>query len=103
MRRSSLNFIVDLVGFVVLLGMVITGLIMMYVLPPGTGCGGQGWRGGRGEEAARTLLSLGRHDWGKIHYVLALLFIVLMTAHILLHWEWIKNYFKSLTGPSGRS
>jgi hypothetical protein len=97
MKRTTLNFIIDLIGFIDLLCMVITGIIMMYVLPPGTG--GGGFRGGR-PEGAELLLSLGRHEWGKIHYCLALVFIVLMTAHVLLHWEWIKGCFKSLFGCS---
>ena len=100
MKRTTLNFVIDLISFVALLGMVITGISMMYVLPPGTG--GGGFRGGRGEETAAELLSLSRHEWGKIHYCLALLFIVLMTAHILLHWTWIKNCFKSLFGSSSQ-
>jgi hypothetical protein len=98
MKRTTLNFVIDLISFVALLGMVVTGIIMMYVLPPGTG--GGGFRGGRGEQTAPVLLSLSRHEWGKIHYCLALLFVVLMTAHILLHWTWIKNCFKSLFGSS---
>lgn len=102
MKRTTLNFVIDLISFVALLGMVTTGIIMMYVLPPGSGGCGEGFRGGRGEEPIEVLLSLSRHEWGKIHYCLALLFIVLMTAHILLHWTWIKNCFKSLFGSSSQ-
>jgi hypothetical protein len=97
MKRATLNFIIDLTSFIDLLCMVITGMIMMYVLPPGTG--GGGFRGGRAE-GAKLLWSLSRHEWGKIHYCLALVFIVLMTAHVLLHWEWVKGCFKSLFGRS---
>lgn len=97
MKRTTLNFTIALISFVDLLCMVATGMIMMYVLPPGTG--GGGFRGGR-TEGAELLLSLSRHQWGKIHYCLALVFIVLMTAHVLLHWEWIKSWFKSLFGRS---
>lgn len=98
MKRSSLNFIVDLVSFIDLLGIVLTGIIMKYVLPPGTGGCGREVSGGMGREHIRSLWSMTRHEWGSIHYYLALLFIVLMTAHILLHWGWIKNCFKSLFG-----
>ncbi|MHC4185680.1 MAG: DUF4405 domain-containing protein [Planctomycetota bacterium] len=101
MKRTTLNFVIDLISFIDLLGMVTTGMIMMYVLPPGTG--GGGYRGGRGPETAKLLWSLSRHQWGKIHYCLALLFIVLMTAHILLHWTWIKTCFKSLLGICGKA
>jgi len=94
-KRSTFNFIVDLAAFVDLLGMVFTGIIMKYVLPPGTGGRGLG-RGAGGGRHIKDLWSMTRHEWGDIHYYLALLFIVLMTAHILLHWTWIKNYVKSL-------
>lgn len=98
MRRSTLNFIIDLVGFVMLLGLIVTGTIMKYVLPPGTG--GRGWRlhGGRGGEHIKTLLSMSRHDWGDIHFYIAVCFVALMIVHTVLHWGWIKNYFKLLVG-----
>lgn len=98
MKRSSLNFIVDFASFVSLLGIVFTGIIIKYVLPPGTGGCGQELSGGLGREHIRDLWSMTRHEWGNIHYYFALLFIVLMTAHILLHWDWIRNCFKSLFG-----
>lgn len=39
MRRTTLNFIVDLIGFVDLLLLAATGAIMKWVLPPGWGGG----------------------------------------------------------------
>ena len=101
MKRNLLNFIIDTTAFIVLLGLTATGLIMQYVLPPGTGggCGdgyGSGFRGGRGPECAKDLLSMTRHQWGDVHYILAVIFIVLILVHIILHFSWIKNCFKSL-------
>ncbi|MHC4705620.1 MAG: DUF4405 domain-containing protein [Planctomycetota bacterium] len=96
MKRSTVNFIVDLISFVDLLGMAFTGLIMKYILPPGTGGCGRLEHDGRGREQIRELWSLTRHEWGSIHYCLALLFIALMVVHIILHWAWIKSYFKPL-------
>jgi len=46
---------VDLVSFVDLLGMAFTGIIMKYVLPPGTGGCGQLLHGGRGREHIKEL------------------------------------------------
>lgn len=101
MKRSSLNFIIDTVSFIDLLGIVFTGLIMEYILPPGTGGSGCGLHGGCGRGIhAKSLWSMTRHEWGDIHFGLAILFIVLMIVHIILHWSWIKNYFKSLLGHS---
>jgi len=91
-----LNFIVALVAFLNLLCLAFTGFIMKYILPPGTGGCGQRMFGGLGGEHIKSLWSMSRHEWGDIHFYLALLFIVLMTAHILLHWSWLKNYLKSL-------
>ena len=80
---------VDVVGFFLLIGLTITGSIMKWVLPPGTG----GRHGGQGEQV-KTLLSLGRHDWGNIHFWLSVSFIVIMLIHLALHYNWIKGYFK---------
>lgn len=102
MKRSSLNFTVDLVSFVNLLGLAFTGFIIKYVLPPGTGGRGRDLHGGYGGEHIKDLWSMTRHQWGGIHFYLALLFVILMVVHIILHWTWIKNYFKSLIGFSRR-
>lgn len=83
--------------------MVFTGIIMKYILPPGTGGLGREISGGMGREQIKDLWSMTRHEWGSVHFYLALLFIVLMTAHILLHWDWIKNCFKSLFGFSRKT
>jgi hypothetical protein len=102
MRRTTLNFIVDLIGFVDLLLLAATGVILKWVLPPGSGGHGRGFHGGRGGEHIRDLWGMGRHDWGDIHFVLSLLFIVLMFVHLVLHWTWIKTCVKSIFAPSHR-
>jgi len=105
MKRATLNFIVDLISFCNLLGLAFTGSIMKWILPPGTGGYGRGFRGGRGPGEIKYLWSMTRHEWGAIHFYLAVLFVTLMVVHIILHWTWIKCYFKSLFGlfekPSG--
>lgn len=100
MKRGTLNFIVDLVSFIDLLGLAFTGFIMKYVLPPGSGGHGLGFRGGRGAGEIKYLWSMTRHEWGDIHFYLAVLFVTLIVVHIILHWSWIKGYFKSLFGVS---
>jgi len=97
MSRSTLNFVLDLVSFLNLLGLAITGFVMRYVLPPGTGGLGRTLHGdsGRGINV-EELWSMTRHEWGSIHFYLAVAFIVLMVIHIILHWTWIKCYVKSV-------
>lgn len=81
MRRNTLNFWIDFVSLVVMLGLAWTGLLIHYVLPPGTG--------GRHGGYAQMLWGLGRHDWGSIHFYLALVLIGLMFVHVWLHWSWV--------------
>ena len=101
MKRTTWNFVVDSILFMDLLLLAGTGAILKWVLPPGSGGGGgHGLRGGRGlglgGSQVRQLLGLGRHDWGDIHFVLALLFVLLILVHIVLHWTWIKTCSKSI-------
>lgn len=103
MKRSNLNFIVDLISLITLIGMVCTGLVMKYVLPPGSGGCGGGFRGGRGQEQVRDLWSMTRHEWGYIHFDLAVLFAILMVVHIILHWTWIKSYVRCLLRPARKT
>jgi hypothetical protein len=93
-----INFIVDLVSFLALLGLVVTGSIIHWVLPPGTGGLGRELHSGLGREQIEELLGMSRHDWGNIHLWLGITFIVLMAVHIVLHWGWISCYVRSLFG-----
>ena len=90
-----MNFIVDL------LLLTATGTIIEWVLPPGSGGGhGYGFRRGRDPGEVKDLLGLGQHDWGDIHFVLALLFLIVILVHLILHWTWIKTCGKSILSPS---
>ncbi len=102
MKRTTLNFVVDSAGFLNLLLLAGTGAILKWVLPPGSGGGhGRAFRGGRGQQETELLLGLGRHDWGDIHFVLAMLFLLLVLVHLCLHWSWIKTCGKSILLRSG--
>ncbi len=97
MSRSAMNFILGLVSFLNLSGLIFTGFIMRYILPPGTGGLGRTLHGGSGRGVqAQELWSMTRHEWGSIHFYLAVVFVVLMVIHVILHWIWIKCYVKSV-------
>jgi uncharacterized protein DUF4405 len=85
MNRPTLNLIVDglaLVGFIFL---VATGLIMHFVLPPGSG-GGPG-----GHRVAITIWGLSRHQWGEIHFWIAVGLLIVLSLHLSLHWRWVVS------------
>jgi len=89
--KSKINFWLAAVMLTDLFFLVLIGLIMHYVLPPGSGLH-QGLGGGE----AKTFLMLGRHDWGAAHWVLAVIFLSLLLAHLLLHWRWIWRQYKTI-------
>ncbi len=76
MKRNTLNFIIDLTSLLAMWGLVTTGLLMKYVLPPGTGH----WLAVKGMD---------RHEWGVVHFWLAVAVCVLAVVHVLLHWQWV--------------
>ena len=71
---------------------------MKYILPPGTGARHHGI-----DEHTRFLLGWGRHDWGDLHFILAVIFVILMVIHIILHWKWIVDYLRKTDNNSERS
>ena len=95
MKRNTLNFWIDLISFLVMFGLTWTGLLIHYVLPPGTG--------GRHGEQSLALWGLGRHDYGDIHFYLALTLMGLMVIHVWLHWSWICAVMNKLLGMKSTS
>ena len=89
MRKNTVNFLVDLATLLAILAMTGTGLILKYSLPPGSG--------GRG----LVLWGLGRHDWGGVHFWIAVGLGVLLVVHLVLHWPWVVATFRRLTSGSG--
>jgi len=76
MNRTILNIIIDLLAALLFLGMIATGYILRFPLPPGT-------------NKSHILWSLSRHQWGEIHFWISLGLLVTMMIHLVLHWNWI--------------
>lgn len=76
MARGTLNFIIDAVTFMLMLTMIATGLLVRFVLPPGSG-------------ERRSLWDYTRHDWGDVHFWLAVALGGLVLVHLTLHWGWV--------------
>jgi len=87
MRRVTVNFIVNVVSFLVLLGLLSSGIII--ALPHEHG------------PNETKPLGIGRGQWGDIHFWLGIIFVALMLVHLVLHWDWIKCYVKSFFCSSG--
>ncbi|MDC7127015.1 MAG: DUF4405 domain-containing protein [Spirochaetales bacterium] len=79
MKRNTLNFYVDIITFIVFIGVVSTGIILRAP-------------------------SLDTLPWGithkelvDFHWILGVLMLILVLIHLLLHWNWAKvNFYKKL-------
>lgn len=90
MKKPVWNMIIDVMSLIVFTFMISTGLLLKYVLPPGSGrtevvLGSHG----RGHQTIDLFMGLARHDWGIIHFYLSLGFLVFLIIHLALHWNWI--------------
>ena len=85
MVRNRLNYCVDALA---LLGLLTTGWVIHYTLPAGTG--------GRGRGVAWTLWGWTRHNWGDLHFWLAIGVVGLLLVHVVLHWGWVCATTQSL-------
>ena len=87
MKRATVNFIVNLVSFLVLAVLSSSGIIIAMPHEHGPN--------------EKRILGLGRGQWGDIHLWLGIAFVVLMLVHLVLHWGWVKWYVKSIFCPGG--
>lgn len=85
MKQSNIIKLVDLLSFLSLVTMLVTGLLIEYSLPPRSG--------------SSEVWGLSRHDWGEIHFYGSLIFLALMAAHLLTHLKYLKSV---LLGKAGR-
>ena len=86
-RKAVVNFVLEGATLITLILLAATGFIMEWRLPPGSG--GMGPGRGAGREGALTMLGMNRHQWGDIHFWIAMTFLILLTLHLFLHWWWI--------------
>ncbi len=76
MNRNRLNFLVDGITALAALNLVFTGLLIYFVLPPGSG-------------RTMTVLNGDRHGWGDVHFWTAMVVLALVLVHVALHWPWV--------------
>lgn len=77
MRRNVLHLSVDVLLLLTVLGLMLTGLLIAFVLPPGQG-GARVW-------------GWTRHDWGDVHFWIAVAMLGAAVLHVILNWGWVCN------------
>lgn len=76
MTRTTLNLCIDTLALGLFALLSTTGVLMRYLLPPGSGRFTLAW-------------SLDRHGWGALHFWIAVAFLTALVVHLALHWKWI--------------
>jgi hypothetical protein len=81
MKKDNLNFLIDVVAFVAFVLLTATGVLVHYILPPGSG-------------RFTILWGMDRHAWGQLHFWIAVVLMASLGLHLLLHWKWIVHKVK---------
>lgn len=81
MQRSSLNLLIDLTAAALFIAMAATGYILWFPLPPGT-------------NKEFSLWGLLRHEWGAIHFWIAIALLTTILVHSCLHWNWLVTMIR---------
>jgi hypothetical protein len=90
MKRSNLNRIVDTLAFMGFVLVASTGVLLRYLLPPGSGrLQGIGTGHQAAEKPITLLWGLTRHAWGEVHIWVAFGLMVVLAVHLGLHWRWV--------------
>ncbi len=79
--RSSKLWIVNVISFILFIILCSTGLINWLALP-------------KGYEARGSFLVSLRHFFIAFHEWAALVFMIVVAVHIVLHWPYIKSNLK---------
>lgn len=90
MKRTTLNSWTDALAFIGFVFLTTSGILLRYQLPPGSGRLDAVGTGHRAQEKTVSVLwGLTRHEWGDVHYYIALALMAVLAFHLVLHWKWI--------------
>lgn len=81
MKRSTIILFIDSISFIGFLFLTSTGVLLHYLLPPGSGRWSSIW-------------GMNRHEWGEIHFWISVIFFSVLSLHTILHWKVIANLVK---------
>lgn len=91
MKKTQLNFIIDVLLLVVMMLAAGVGLLIKYILLPGFA---RNLKYGR--DVDLFFWGWDRHEWGTVHLIISLILVALVILHIVLHWRHIKCLYRNL-------
>ena len=82
--KNPLMRVTNLLLYLSFCGLIGTGALMTWKLVPGS-------QGGHG----LTVLDMSRHEWGDLHFWLAVVCVSTTLFHLILNWPWLKKIASS--------
>ncbi len=89
--KAKLNLTIDIILFFLLMAMAGLGFLIKYTL-----LSGEKRNAIYGENINLELLGMDRHQWGTIHLIVSIAFVVFIVLHIIFHWKMVVCFFKRL-------
>ena len=86
MVRTEIRYVVDMTMLIVFIISAITGFVLWYEFPSGSG---------RGQS---MFLSLSKHDWIRIHDYSNVILTAMIIIHFVINVNWIIKTTKNLFG-----
>lgn len=90
MKRVTANALVDIGCLITIIPSLISGLVLFFVLPSGSGRGG----------GLAAYLGISRDIWLNMHNYWSLAFSILLVIHLLLHWKFFRHIRRALGTPA---
>lgn len=84
MNINKSKFIVDVLMFVDFVLLAVSGFVLWWALPRGSG--------------GIPFFFLDRGEWLRMHDVTSIILVVLILVHLILNWNWIKCMILGLFG-----
>ncbi|MGZ5031165.1 MAG: DUF4405 domain-containing protein [Methylobacter sp.] len=78
MSRTIITIFVDVAAALLFLGMIATGYVLRFILPPGS-------------NRAFSLWGLTHHQFGDLHFWISIALLSVLVIHLTLHWKWIVS------------
>jgi hypothetical protein len=78
MKTPKKRFLIDVLAFIFFVFLTSTGVLLFYLLPPGSGRGS-------------TIWYMDRHEWGDVHFYFAVGFLLILLYHVIQHWRWVLS------------
>ena len=89
MKKTNINLIIEALMLLCIAAIAGIGLLMKYVLVPGY----LRWDI-YGRNVSLFFQGLDRHQWGTIHFIVAMVMLGLLVLHVVLHWQMVVKIYR---------